>query len=202
MKRTIVLLLLIVPAIMQAQIGIGIKAGLNFANVNISDLSSTNTSNRSGYMIGAYISPKPKKVFGFRSEIMLSRQGYDYKKNNNTGTVDLDYLLLPSLFTINITRKFEIHAGPQIAFLLNAKVDSSNNNNSSGSLFDYFKRFDYGLAGGVQVAPFKGLFIGARMNIGLKDINEEQPIGSPYPNFFPAGFIKNNVVQLYAGWRF
>lgn len=152
-------------------------------------------------MIGAYISPKAKKLFGFRSELMLSRQGYDYKRNNNTGTVDLDYLLLPQLMTINITKKIEIHAGGQIAFLLNAKEDSANNN-SSGSLFDYFKRFDYGIAGGVQIAPFKGLFIGARMNIGLNDINEEQPIGSPYPNFFPATFVKNNVVQLYAGWRF
>lgn len=81
-------------------------------------------------------------------------------------------------------------------------MDSSGGNNA-GSLFDYFNRFDYGIAAGVQVSPISGLFVGARINVGLKNINEEQPVGggSP-PDFFPREFVKNNVVQIYAGWRF
>ena len=200
MKKSL-FILLIFPASLFAQIGIGVKAGLNFANVT--DPGGINANSRSGYMVGGYISPKPKKLIGFRSEILLSRQGYDFKTGNNTGTVDLDYLLLPQLITLNFAKRFEIHAGGQIAFLLNAKADSTNNNNS-GSIMEYFKRFDYGVVGGVQVSPISGLFIGARINIGLSDINDdswELPGGSP-PNFFPREFVKNNVVQLYAGWRF
>ncbi len=199
MRNSIVCFLcLLVPSIVSAQLGIGLKAGLNFANVT--SPAGINANSHSGYMIGGYISPKPKKLLGFRSEIMLSRQGYDYKTNNNTGKVNLDYLLLPQLITLHFTKKFEIHAGGQLAFLLNAKVDSSGN---SGSIFDYFSRFDYGIVGGLQVSPVSGFFIGARINVGLNNINKEQALGAgPPPNFFPREFVKNNVVQLYAGWRF
>jgi hypothetical protein len=199
MKKITVLFLLITPSLLYAQLSIGAKAGLNFANVT--STAGINASSRSGYMIGGFISPKPKKLIGFRSEIILSRQGYDYKTTTNTGTVNLDYLLLPQLITFNFTKKFEVHIGGQAAFLMNTGVDSSNGN-SGGSLFDYFNRFNYGLAGGVQVSPFSGLFIGARYNLSLHDMNNELPIGGSNPNYLPKEFIKNNVLQLYAGWRF
>jgi hypothetical protein len=158
------LLCLLVPAIISAQLGIGVKAGLNFANVT--NTSGFTNSSRTGYLIGGYFSPGTKKLLGFRSELILSRQGYDYKTNTNTGTVNLDYLLLPQLIILRFTKKFQVHAGGQIAFLLNANVDSTNGNNSS-SLFNYFNRFDYGLVGGAEVSPISGLFIGARINVGL-----------------------------------
>ena len=85
-------------------------------------------------------------------------KGYNYKNNTNTGTVDLDYLLLPQLITFNFSKRFEVHLGGQAAFLMNAAVDSTGG--SGSSLFDYFNRFDYGVIGGLQIAPFKGLFIG------------------------------------------
>jgi hypothetical protein len=198
--QRLILSFLLLPFCCSAQIGIGLKAGLNFANVT--DPGGINANNNTGHMIGAYFSPKPKKLFGFRSEIILSRQGYDFKTGNNTGTVDLDYLLLPQLVTINITKRFELHAGGQIAFLLNAKADSSNNNSNNGSILNYFNRFDYGVVGGVQVSPFSGLFIGARINIGLKNINLEPTDYPPYPNYELKEYVKNNVLQLYAGWRF
>jgi hypothetical protein len=197
--QKILSLLLCLPFAATAQLSIGAKAGLNF--VNVTDPAGINAGSRSGYMIGGFISPKPKKLIGFRSEIILSRQGYDYQSNTNTGTVNLDYLLLPQLITFNFTKRFEVHLGGQAAFLMNATVDSTGGN-GNGSLFDYFNRFDYGLAGGVQVAPFKGLFLGARMNASLHDMNKTLPLGGNNPNFIPKEFIKNNVLQLYAGWRF
>lgn len=181
-----------------SQLSIGLKAGLNFANVT--NTAGINANSRSGYMIGGFISPKAKKLIGFRSEFILSRQGYDYKSNSNTGKVNLDYLLLPQLITFNITKKFELHAGGQIGFLLNANADSTGG--TAEGLLDYFNRFNYSIAGGVQVSPFGGLFIGARFNVSLSNINTELPLGAgPSPNFIPKEFIKNNVLQLYAGWR-
>jgi hypothetical protein len=200
MRYSIIFFLcLLIPAFVSAQLKIGVKAGLNFAN--ITNASSIKASNRTGYMIGGYISPKPKKSLGFRSELILSRQGYDYKTNTNTGNVTLDYLLLPQLITLNFTKKFQVHAGGQLAFLLNAKVDSANGNNG-GSLFDYFNRFDYGLAGGAEVSPVSGLFIGARINVSFNSVNKEAPPGGNWPGFIPRLDAKNNVLQLYAGWRF
>jgi len=135
---------------------------------------------------------------GFRSEIILSRQGYDYKTNTNTGTINLDYLLFPQLITINFTKKAQLHIGSQLGFLLNASVDSTGDN--SGSLLSYFNRFTYGLVGGAEISPISGLFVGARMNISLNNVNKESSGGGP--NFIPKVDLKNNVVQVYIGWRF
>jgi hypothetical protein len=197
-KILLIVLLLIIKSNTFAQFGI--KAGYNY--VNVTGTGSVNTDSRSGYMIGAFFGPKAKKMFGFRSELMLSRQGYDYKTATNTGNVNLDYLLLPQLFTLNFTKRIEVHAGGQIAFLLNAKVDSTGGGDNNGSLFNYFNRFDYGLVGGAQVFPFSGLFIGARINVSLHNTNKDQPIGGTTPSFIPKVDWQSNVVQLYAGWRF
>ncbi|HEY6064401.1 MAG TPA: porin family protein [Chitinophagaceae bacterium] len=199
MKKAILTLFILCSLPGMAQLGIGVKAGLNFANVT--NTAGFNNSSRTGYLIGGYIAPKAKKLFGFRSELILSRQGYDYKTNTNTGNVNLDYLLLPQLITLNFTKRFQLHIGGQVAFLLNAKVDSTNGNNS-GSLFNYFNRFDYGLAAGAEVSPISGLFMGARINVSFNNANKEAPSGGNWPGFIPRLSAKNNVVQLYAGWRF
>ncbi|HSU28836.1 MAG TPA: outer membrane beta-barrel protein [Chitinophagaceae bacterium] len=188
------------PIICFAQFGLsfGAKGGINFANVT--HASDIKASSRSGYMIGAYIAPKVKKVFGYRSEIVLSRQGYDYNTNTNTGNVDLDYLLLPQLFIIKITGFVQLHLGGQVAILLNAKMNSTNGSNAPPNLIDYFNRFDYGVCGGLEVFPLtKGLFIGARLNTGFKDVSNN---ANGQPDFIPGIDAKNNVLQLYAGWRF
>ncbi|MCX6315693.1 MAG: outer membrane beta-barrel protein [Bacteroidetes bacterium] len=180
-----------------AQLKIGVKAGLNFANVT--STAGFSNSDRTGYMIGGYIAPKAKKLLGFRSEIMLSRQGYNYKTNTNNNTVSLDYLLLPQLITLNIGKKINIHAGPQIAILLNAESDTIRNN---GGLINYFKKFDYAVAGGLEISPLSGFFIGARINVSLQKANEEAPLGGSWPAEVPRLDVRNNVVQVYAGWRF
>jgi hypothetical protein len=193
MKKYIIILMWLCPLLLNAQLKIGLKAGVNFANVT--NQAGINADNYTGYMFGGYISPKPKKLIGFRSEIILSRQGYDYKSSTNTGKVNLDYLLLPQLITINFTKKAQLHLGSQLAFLLNAKVDSGSNN--SGSLFSYFNRFNYGVVGGGEISPLSGLFFGARINVSLNNMNS----GSSGPNFIPKANVKSNVVQVYIGWR-
>jgi hypothetical protein len=196
MRKILFLLTCFIPVYGMAQLGLnlGIKGGLNFANVT--NTSGINANSRTGFMIGGYIAPKTKKGLGFRSEILLSRQGYDYTSNTNTGDVNLDYLLLPQLITLNLSKKIQLHAGGQLAFLLNATVDSTGT--GSGSLFEYFKRFDYGLAAGLEVFPLKGLFVGARLNVGFNNVSQ----GGNAPDFIPGVDARNNVVQVYTGWRF
>lgn len=177
---------------------LGVKAGFNFITVN--NQAGINASNRSGYMIGAFFGPRPKKLFGYRSEVLLSRQGYDYKSASSSGNVNLDYLLIPQLFTLNFTKKFELHAGLQLGFLLNAAADSSGGSRSG--LLDYFNRFNYAASGGVQVSPISGMILGARMNISLNKLNEELIGGGNPPGYIPKDILKNNVIQVYAGWRF
>ena len=143
---------------------------------------------------------------GFRTEFIFSKQGYNFANASTTGKVNLNYLLLPQLFVINITRFFEIHAGFQMAFLLNATADSSkpaSANNPYASIMDYYNRFDYGVCGGVEIKPFRRLFIGARYNISLNNLYKMPEDGgsmaSTVPPFVPSSGdvnFKNNVIQV------
>src|ERR1043165_1503126 len=123
MKQLLVYLLLVLPVSLFAQLGI--KAGINFANVT--GAGDINSSNRSGFYAGILFGGSPKKVLGSRTELLFSQQGYNYKTGTNTGNVNLNYLSLHELLAVNITKYFQLQFGTQIAYLLNAKADSSNN---------------------------------------------------------------------------
>jgi hypothetical protein len=202
MKKLMIIVLVLFPAGLWAQPGL--KGGINFAN--ITNVSSINNSSNTGFSAGLFIAPKPKGLFGFQSEIDFSRQGYNFDTNTNTGNVNLDYILLPQLSTINITRFVQIQIGPQVAFLINAKA--SDTKTSSGSsytnMLSYYNRFDYGATGGVEIHPFKGLLIGGRYSLSLGNIYknlENSPPGT-VPSFIPKVNVKNNVVNIYIGYHF
>jgi hypothetical protein len=205
MRKIFLTAVIMVPLFSLAQFGI--KAGVNFANVT--NASEINSGSESGFMAGVFLAPPSTGVMGFRTELIFSRQGYSYKTNTNTGVVNLDYILLPQLMQINITKFFSIQLGAQMAFLINAKADSSTSSGSSspyGEIMDFYNKFDYGFAGGIEIHPFKGLLVGARYNISLgnlyKDPSSYEMNGGQPPSFIPAVDVKNNVLQIFAGWIF
>jgi hypothetical protein len=206
MKKIMIALLLIVPCCLFAQFGL--KAGLNFANVT--KASSIDNSSQSGFHVGLFLAPSSKKIIGSRTELIYSRQGYNYKTGTSTGNVNLDYIVLPQYMAINITKYFQIQLGGHMAYLINAKVDStssmSTGNPGVDAIMSYYNRFDYGFGGGVEIHPAAGLLIGARINISLSSLYKDMeslPSGSGTPpSFVPKVDVKNNLFQLSAGWIF
>jgi hypothetical protein len=179
----------------------GVKAGVNFANV--SGASSINKSNTSGYHVGVLLAPQTKSVIGSRTELIFSKQGYDYASGATTGEVDLNYLQFGQMLSINITKYFSLLAGAQTAYLLNAKVDSTGSSSGPSGvsrLMDLYNRFDYGFAVGAEAHPFKGILIGARFNKSLNKLYKS--IAAAQAPSFTAEDAKNNVVQIYLGYRF
>lgn len=193
-------LLLSFPWCLYAQIGI--KAGLNFAKVSTS--ADINSSNQSGFHAGLFLAPASKKIISSRTELLFSRQGYNYKTNTNTGNVNLDYLTQSQFMCINITRFVQLQFGAQTAILLSAQVDSANNAgnaaNPYGKIMDLYNRFDYGYALGAEIHPVAGLIIGARYNVSLSKVYKD--LQSAQKPSFTSEDAKNNVVQISAGWRF
>jgi hypothetical protein len=191
-----------------SSIGIGIKAGLNFTN--LTSASNINNGNETGYQVGLFLDPSTKSILGSRTELVYSHQGYNFTTGQTTGKVYLDYIMLAQLMSINITHFFQIQIGTQIAYLINAKVDS--NATSTGyapadALLSYYNRVDFGFSGGVEVRPFMGIIVGARYNLSLTNLYNipSSTSGQPPPSFIPStGDVnfKNNLVQIYAGWRF
>jgi hypothetical protein len=209
MRKYILLVMAAFPVAVLAQggmggaLGIGVKAGLNFANVT--KASSINNSSRTGFHAGVFMAPPSKGIISSRTELIFSRQGYNYKSGSTTGNVNLNYLMLPQYMAINITKYFQIQLGGQMAILLNAKADSSTSGTSSGmpggQIMDFYNRFDYGYGGGIEIHPAAGLLIGARINISLGDMYK-QPEPGETPSFIPSVNVKNNVFQAYLGWQF
>jgi hypothetical protein len=210
MKKYLTLLLITFPSFVFSQgLGFGVKAGFNFANVT--KASSINNSSRTGFHAGIFIGPPSKKIISSRTELIFSRQGYDYKTSTNTGNVNLDYIMMPQLMSINITKYFSIQLGGHMSYLVSAKADSAKTtttgNSSMDKMMDLYNRFDYGYGGGIEIHPVSGLLIGARVNISLgnmyKDIGSSASGGNmSMSSFIPKVNVKNNVFQVFAGWQF
>jgi opacity protein-like surface antigen len=206
----IILALVLIPAGLYSQkSGFGIKLGVNFANVT--NASSINSSNQAGFHGGLIFAPDSKSILGSRTELVYSRQGYNYANGAQSGAVNLDYLMFAQLMAINITKFVQIQLGGQMAYLLNAKASSSSayntGNSQVNSLIDYYNRFDYGFGAGVEVHPIAGLLIGARYNFSLADLYKQPSSTSTEspPPFIPSTSdinLKNSLFQLFAGYRF
>jgi len=202
------LLLLIIgsPAIVNAQLGL--KAGLNFTNVT--NVSSVNNQSSSGFNVGVFYSTPYSRIIGSKTELVFSRQGYNYETGSVSGKVNLDYIMLPTYMCINITKYFQIQVGMQFGYLMNAVADSTSKNSGgiSGSIngaMSYYNRFSYSIGGGVEVHPVKGLLVGARLNISLTDLYKLPDPGSMSvtpPSYTSDVNIKSNLLQIYVGWKF
>jgi len=189
-----------------SSIGLGIKAGLNFTN--ITSASSISNSSETGYQIGIFLDPASKSVLGSRTELLYSHQGYNYATGQTTGKVYLDYIMLAQLMAINITHFVQIQIGTQIAYLLNAKADSTSQSTGNASIdnaLSYYNRVDFGFSGGLEVRPFLGIIVGERYNLSLTNLYKMPDISSENPSYVPSSSdlnFKNNLVQIYLGYRF
>jgi hypothetical protein len=103
----------------------------------------------------------------------------------------------------------------QFGYLMNANVDSTNKNTaglpgSVSSVLSYYNRFSYSVGGGVEVHPYKGLLVGARLNVGLTNLYKVPDVSTmtsmtsmnTMPSFMPEVNMKSNLLQIYLGWKF
>jgi|SRR5882724_5684454 len=187
--------------------GFGIKAGLNFANVT--NVSSINGSSETGFHAGIFFGSFNKSILGSRTELLFSQQGYGYSSDSSKGSVRLNYIMLSQLLAINVTRYIQIQVGAQMGYLLTAthKSSESTGNATADKVLDFYNRFDYGFGGGLEVHPFEGLLIGARYNISLNNLYKESSFTDPNNNSSSVPVesgvdFKNNVVQIFVGYRF
>ena len=205
MKKLIPIMLLPAHVIVMAQIGL--KAGWNYTNVT--SVSSINSQASSGFNVGAFFTTPYSKILGNKTELVYSKQGYDYSTGSVTGKVNLQYIMLPAFFCINITRLFQIYAGEEMGYLINATADSTSTTNSGmygqyNQILNYYNRFQFALGGGVEVHPVLGLLIGARINFSLTNLYSIPSTTAPTepPSFVPTVNVKSNLFQIYAGWKF
>ena len=162
----------------QTGVGVGIKAGANFANQNVKDISTKTITN---YHVGAYLNLNLSEKFGIRPEVLYSAQGSKWED----AKVDFNYVAIPVMLRVKPVEVLSLEVGPQFSFLTKAHVEGV------GDVMDQLKKNDFGLAFGAGLQLPLGFNIGARYVLGFTDVSDVSESS-----------IKNRIFQLYAGWTF
>lgn len=128
MKNLIKLSIVVVAAMTMttqsfAQVKIGVKAGLNIANMVVRDNAETYDMNSlNGFLLGATAESSISKAFAIETGMLLSKKGV---KNREQVSIHLNYLEVPihAVYKIGSGKnKFLIHAGPYLGFALSGVV--------------------------------------------------------------------------------
>jgi hypothetical protein len=192
---------------------LGLKAGYNYAYLAGSPVKNFDPRGHNGFMVAGFYSPRQHTGLGYRTELIFSRQGFSYDESGRMQNVSQDYIFMPHFTTISIGKFFQIQIGAQAGYLLSAKKkpDDGSTSSTQTDVTKYMDRFDYGLAGGVEICPVAGLLLGARYNLSLGNPYKQDystagtgGIPMPYPFPFDPSQIKdkNAVVQLFVGYKF
>ena len=194
--------------------GFGFRVGLNYAKVSGSG-DSIQYRYKPGLMVAVFLAPPSTGTIGYRSELLYSKQGFDYTDpSGKTGSISNDYLMIPQMMTVNITKFVQLQVGAFAGYLLHTKDSNQpkerDNSDPSKMALDIMNRFDYGAAGGIEIHPVKGLILSARYNIGFAKLYKKQSDiaqADPGASFNPLAKFqnmdtKNAVIQLSVGYRF
>lgn len=180
MKKTIFItvLLLAMSTGMQAQlVKLGIKAGLNYANLTGTDLQlDALTSYHAGFVAEIKLLDR----FSVQPELLYSTQGATYKSAGTEFRNELGYLAIPVLAKIYLNKTVSLELGPQASFLLSERNHFAVNDT---------KTFDFSVVGGLGFKITKNFFIQGRYGLGLTEVSTNAQ-------------AKNSVVQVSAGILF
>jgi hypothetical protein len=187
MKKTILVavVLFAMSNATQAQlVKFGIKAGLNYANQNGSDITvnSTNyeTDAITSYHAGLVVEATLTDSFSIQPELLYSTQGATYKSATTEFKNKLGYLAIPVMAKVHLNKSVSLELGPQASFLLSEK-DKFNAEDS--------ETFDFSAAMGIGLKVTNSIFIQGRYVLGLTEVSKESQ-------------VKNSVLQISAGILF
>lgn len=174
---TAVVMCIVNMLVAQSHVELGIKGGLNFANLKVNDNNDVNA--RTSFHLGGLAHFHLSKQFAIQPELLYSSQGAKY----NNGEFKLGYINVPVLGQFMIGEGFRLETGPQFGFLVSAKSGDND-------VKDAFKGFDLSWAFGAGYVTHGGFGVDARYNLGLSDISENE------------ASLKNSVWQLGIFYQF
>lgn len=183
---------------------VGVRGGFSFSNLYTKDVDDKNML--TGLTAGIFIEAPISNNVAFQPEFNFTMKGAELQYNNvfaqGKTKFGLSYLEVPVLIKANILPVLNVHFGPYIAYLVDARITNEDPNGTVNFEQTYneddFNRFDYGLSGGVGL-DFGPFGLGARYNYGLRTIGKEQSFGGV--NYtFPDG--KNSNFTLFASLKF
>ena len=188
MKKLLLIFLIIMisPAIINAQFGI--KAGINLSYFNGDNNIVTNSSSRIGFQGGfIYKIAIKDDRFSIQPELIVIQKGGLFKIKEWKVDANLNYIEMPVVAMYNIFGGLvNFHAGPQFSYLMKAKYEFEENNQTN--IYEYtdldnYDRFDIGFVIGTGV-EFEIISIELRYSIGF--LNVERTLTIDGQNYNPS----------------
>ena len=179
----------------------GVKAGVNFASISGDD--TEDLSSRTGLHLGAVMQIPFSERFSFQGELLYTSVGAKFEESEDGFNLEsiekLNYIALPILAKFYAAPGFSLEAGPQAAFLVSAKNETTasfegETETETEDIAEFISTFDLAFALGAAYELENGLFFSARYNLGISNIVADAG-GSGYSN-------QNSVIQLSAGFMF
>lgn len=197
MKKNLILFVLLLSASALSAQQLGVKGGINLANMSIDDFD---TENRFGYHFGGYLNIPLGEGFAIQPEAVYSARGtkatYDILGLEGDATLSLDYIDVPIMGVIFLGDFAQIEVGPYIGFLANSNFETEGDLGDGQEDLDNdsFKSLDYGLAGGLAINL--GAFqIGARYIYGLQEVQDSEVSEALL------GDARHRTIQAFAAFR-
>ena len=161
----------------------GVKAGVNLADWSGDDAEGVDS--KVGFHVGGFAEIKLTDKFALQPELLYSAQG----GKGDAAKVNVDYINIPVMAKFYATEQFSIEAGPQVGFLLSAKVKPDSGDTQD--VKDQLKSTDFGMNVGLGYNFTENLSAGLRYNLGLSDVVDVD-----------SADVKNSVFSLSLGYKF
>ena len=133
---------------------LGVKGGINLASVSIKN-STSESKSVIGLHLGGYANTRLTDQITLQPEVLFSLQGWNASENRT-----ISYLLIPVVAKYFLVDQFNVHAGPQIGFLLTAE----------DGIEDVITSTDFGAVFGAEYQINELFAAGVRYNLGLVNI--------------------------------
>ena len=181
----------------QAQVGYGVKAGLNFPKLNYSGgNTSYTTSAATNFYLSGYASIPAASNFAIQPGVSLQGKGGKVEAGSLTTTRNLMSIEIPvnAVYYIptGTTGSVFIGAGPYVGFNVSGKdkVGDVKTDIKFGSKDDQLKVVDYGLNFQLGYKLSNGLLINGGYGLGLGNMSNVDALK-----------IKNNVFSVGIGFE-
>jgi hypothetical protein len=183
------------------KVRIGVKGGVTFSNLYTDNVADENVL--VGFNAGVFAKLPITNFIAIQPEMYYTTKGSELVYNNTfvsgTAQFNLNYIEVPVLVVVNLGKRFNIHGGPYVGYLIKGKVT----NDSSINIFDFeksineddFNKLDAGIALGVGI-DVDSFSFGIRYNYGLTTVGKLRDYNGTQYNF-PDG--KNSVLNVYVG---
>ena len=174
----VVTVLAMISTVSFAQVKFGVKLGTNIANGSGDDFEDADS--RIGTVIGGFANFSIiEEKLSFQPELLYSAQG----AKDDESTFKADYLNVPLMMKYYFGG-LNVQAGPQVGFLMSAKVEDED-------IKDEMKGVDFGFNLGVGYDLDFGLGFDLRYNLGLSNVFDYDDADG-----------KNRVIQFTVNYAF